>query len=185
MLNKHLEIAMFRITLGEYTIALSDNYPALYSEYHKHAKLADVLDGSDAEGSLFYVSLAKGADWPFLLVVQKYSPGPKSGFYPGVLLVPETRHVFIGAGKRLLVYSWDPPQKVPTETISVGFLGWERHGQFVIMSSELELAVWNISGEKLWSTFVEPPWDYTIENDRLHLNVMGKKSSFSLGEGTL
>lgn len=101
------------------------------------------------------------------------------------MLVPETRHIFIGVGKRVSVYSWDPPEKVLTETISVGFLGWERHGQFVIMSSELELAVWNIYGEKLWSTFVEPPWDYTIENDKLHLDVMGKKSTLSPGEGIL
>ncbi len=173
---------MFRITLDEYTITLSEDYPGMYHEYHKHAKLADVVDSSDAEGSLFYFSLAKGDDWPFLIVVQKCNPGPESGFYPGALLVPETHYVFIGAGKRLLAYTWDPPKKVLTETLSVGFLGWSRYGQFVIMSSELELAVWNINGEKLWSTFVEPPWNYTIENDELHLDVMGKETTFSLSK---
>ena len=41
-----------------------------------------------------------------------------------------------------------------------GFWNWERHGEFVIMSAELELAVWDIHGQKKWTTFVEPSWNY-------------------------
>ena len=47
------------------------------------------------------------------------------------------------------------------------------------MSAELEPAAGDLSGGKLWSTFVEPPWDYEVWDTQLELDVMGKKSSFS------
>ena len=65
----------------------------------------------------------------------------------------------------------------------VGFWGWRRHGDIVLMSAELEFAAWDVSGRKLWSTFVEPPWSYEILGDRVELDVMGRKSSFVAGIG--
>jgi hypothetical protein len=53
-------------------------------------------------------------------------------------------------------------------------------GDVVVMSAELELAAWTTTGEKLWTTFVEPPWEYAVEGDSLVLDVMGTKSSFGL-----
>lgn len=46
------------------------------------------------------------------------------------------------------------------------------------MAAELELAAWTIQGEKLWSTFVEPPWDHEVRDDVVYLDVMGNHSSF-------
>jgi hypothetical protein len=51
------------------------------------------------------------------------------------------------------------------------------------MSAELELAAWDWIGQKLWSTYVEPPWDYIVEADRVQLNVMGNKAEFDLRKG--
>jgi hypothetical protein len=47
----------------------------------------------------------------------------------------------------------------------------------------LELAAWDPQGEKLWSTFVEPPWDYRVTGDRVQLDVIGRKSDFELAQG--
>jgi hypothetical protein len=47
------------------------------------------------------------------------------------------------------------------------------------MAAELELAAWHIDGGKLWTTFVEPPREYSVEGDRVHLDVMGTKSDVS------
>lgn len=174
---------MFRITIGEYTLTVADDYPSIYNEYHKQAKLIEILESSDAEGTICFVSVAKGLNQPFLVVVQKYSPGQENGFQPGILLIPETRLLFIGAGERLLAYTWDPPKRLWEKSVIVGFWGWERYHQFVIMSAELELAVWDIYGKKRWSTFVEPPWDYKIDGETIHLEVMGKQSIFSLQHG--
>jgi hypothetical protein len=53
----------------------------------------------------------------------------------------------------------------------------------ILLSAELELAAWDTDGRKLWTTFVEPPWGYTVEGDRVHLDVMGNKQSFTLRDG--
>ena len=174
---------MFRITVDRYTLSMSSSLPATYDEYRKRVKLVEIFDSGGQGEGYFYLSVAQGNDWPFLIVAQRYAPGPESGFHPGVLLVPETQLLFIGAGERLLAYRLGPPEKLWEQEVMIGFWGWQRYQQFVIMSAELELAVWNIHGEKLWSTFVEPPWSYTIERDTIHLDVMGKQSSFSLPFG--
>ena len=51
------------------------------------------------------------------------------------------------------------------------------------MSAELELAAWDLEGKKLWATFVEPPWQYSVQGSRLHLDVMGNKSDFGVKAG--
>ena len=65
----------------------------------------------------------------------------------------------------------------------MGFWGWKRHGDIVVMSAELELAAWDLQGNKMWSTFVESPWYYEAQDTQLVLDVMGKKSSFSARTG--
>ncbi|GAA0580321.1 hypothetical protein GCM10010172_76640 [Paractinoplanes ferrugineus] len=64
-----------------------------------------------------------------------------------------------------------------------GFWGWCRHGEVVLMSAELELAAWTVDGEKLWTTFVEPPWSYDIDAGRVRVDVMGSVRSFDLRRG--
>jgi hypothetical protein len=51
------------------------------------------------------------------------------------------------------------------------------------MAAELELAAWDLRGRKLWSRFVEPPWEYRIEGEVIILDVMGAVSRFDLRTG--
>lgn len=51
------------------------------------------------------------------------------------------------------------------------------------MSAELELAAWNVNGGKLWSRFVEPPWDYEVTGEMITLNVMDTISHVHLLTG--
>lgn len=141
------------------------------------------IDLKIAQGMICFLAVKKRFDWPFLVVAQRYSPGGHAGFYPGVLFVPETHLLFIGAGTRLLAYQLDPPEKLWEDEADTGFWNWERYGELVIMSAELELAVWDIHGQKRWSTFVEPPWNYEIDGDLIHLDVMGQRTSFPLNRG--
>lgn len=176
---------MFRITTGEYCFSVADHYPPLYHEYCEHALLADLFRGEDASDALCVVSVAKDDNWPFLVVAQEYRPGPQSGFYPGILFLPETHMLFIGAGELLLSYEVDinHPKKITEEGIGGGFWGWRLSGDHVIMSSELELAVWDKQGNRLWNYFVEPPWTYAIKENVVFLDVMGKEISFLLSSG--
>jgi hypothetical protein len=64
-----------------------------------------------------------------------------------------------------------------------GFWGWRLHDDVVVMSAELELAAWTTGGEKLWTTFVEPPWSYAVEDSTVRLDVMGEISEFPLQRG--
>jgi len=50
----------------------------------------------------------------------------------------------------------------------------------VLMAAELALAAWDRTGRKLWSRFVEPPWSFLVVDDKVHLDVMGKHTEFSL-----
>ena len=175
-----------RLTFGHYTVLVSDYLPLQDEVYRQHATLIEHREDS-ATGlgdNFFYVAVSQdGHQWPFLIVTQYYSPGPNAGFYPGVLLLLETSLLFIGAGEHLLAYRLDPLARLWEDKADVGFLGWERYRDIFIMSAELELAVWNIRGEKLWATFVEPPWDYHLDEDTIHIDVMGAKASFPLYEG--
>ncbi len=65
----------------------------------------------------------------------------------------------------------------------MGFWGWSRHGDVVVMSAELGLSAWDVRGAKLWETFVEPPWRFDVVGSDLELDVMGQRRTFSLERG--
>ena len=174
---------MFDVTLGEYTLhCLPEGLPDLYVDYVRHAALAEDFNIRSSEGANCFLAVKRRNAWPFLVVAQRYEPAG-GGFYPGTILIPETNLLFIGAGTRLLAYDLIGIKRVWEDVADIGFWGWARHGNQVVMSAELELAAWDIRGKKLWTTFVEPPWDYSVTNDVVNLDVMGKQSSFPLETG--
>jgi hypothetical protein len=175
---------MFEVTYNDITLQCqSTALPDLYSEYRKHATLGEEFDlAGREEGQWCYVGVKKDSGWPFLTVAQRFWPSG-AGFHPGALLVPETLLLFIGAGERLLAYDLRVPKRLWLDAADTGFWHWDRYGGFVLMAAELEFAAWNTEGLKLWSTFVEPPWEYQVVGDSVILDVMGKKSTFDLQHG--
>src|SRR4051812_15741233 len=174
---------MFRVAIGEYSLLVHRGpLPGMYGEYRRHAALAEEFGLDSAEGEARFVAVATAHDWPSLVVAQRFEPCV-AGFDPGVLLVPETGVLFVGAGTRLLAYRLDGPERLWEDQADVGFWRWAQHGAYVLMSAELELAAWDTRGRKLWTTFVEPPWQYRVEGDQVRLDVMGRLSSFPLASG--
>jgi hypothetical protein len=149
------------------------------AEYFRHAQLAEEFDLKRAEGDFFFVSVACRNGWPTLVVAQKFAPS-QGGFNPGILLVPETKVLFIGAGERLKL---DPPSRLWEDKCDSGFWSWSQHHDYALMAAELELAAWDWNGRKLWTTFVEPPWEYEVVGDVARIDVMGRKSEFPLATG--
>jgi hypothetical protein len=176
---------MIQFGCGEYTVCGSVGaLPATYASMVRHAKLHDDLGVRGPEGTALVVTVATtSTGWPALVVAQRFDPGPEAGFHPGVLLIPEAAVLFVGAGTRLLGYDLRTPRRLWEDEADTGFWGWRRHGDLVIMSAELELAAWAVSGEKRWTTFVEPPWSYDVRDGKMELDVMGKKSTFPVGAG--
>ena len=177
---------MFRIACEEWTIGCSpEGLPAIYGAYREHAALAEEFGLERTDGECCFVGVQRGLDWPFLTVAQRCTPTPSQGFCPGALVVPETRLLFLGAGTRLLAYRLDGPERIWQDTADIGFWGWQRHGEFVVMSAEIEMAAWGIDGVKIWSTYVEPPWEYLVHDGIVHLDVMGSKLTFPIASGPL
>jgi hypothetical protein len=175
---------MFTMTVGNYALSVQQgSLPTIYGDYKKHAKLADEFAIRDhGAGELLFVSVSSGQHWPSLVVAQRFALA-EAGFDPAVLIVPETHTLFIGAGPCLLAYNLKDSRRLWEDTTKAGFWEWAQHGNTVIMSAELELAAWDVSGAKLWSMPLEPAWAFHVENNQAHVNVLGRKTVFGLREG--
>ncbi len=175
---------MFRIKIGKYDVIVqAPGLPALFANYLEHAKFTEQIDLSHSEGTSAFLAIGYQHEWPFLVIAQHYMPGEDAGFHPGILIIPETDILFVGAGERLLAYDLGNPSRLWEDSAKSGFWAWERYHDIVLMSAELEFAAWDINANKLWTIFVEPPWSYTIYNHIVELDIMGEKSSFSLQQG--
>lgn len=168
---------------GPYQVSCSQGtIPALRDDYLERAELIECFDLT-GEGEYLFVAVSplSGA-WPFLVVEQRYRPH-LGGFDPGILLIPETGLLLVGAGERLLAYSLTGPRRLWEDQANTGFWHWDRQDDIVLMAAELELAAWDLDARKLWTTFVEPPWTYKVENGMVDLDVMGTRSRFPLATG--
>jgi len=178
---------MFRVSLGEYEVSCgTDGLPIIHDRYEREAKLAERFgeEDRDTRATCFCAVAHRGEAWPYLTITQRYSPDFTVGFYPGLLLVPETHVLFLGAGRRLLAYDLSAPSRLWEDEADSGFWFWSRYGGFVLMAAELELAAWTVSGRKLWSRFVEPPWSYQVERSSVVVKVEGWQiTCLSLAEG--
>src|SRR5258708_2657028 len=105
------------------------------------------------------------------------------GLCPAIALLPDVHRLFVGAGEELFCYDLIEPRRLWRDRADTGLWGWEIAGATVLMSAELELAAWDKAGEKLWTTFVEPPWSYVVAEDHVTLDVMGEMSRFNLRDG--
>jgi L-alanine-DL-glutamate epimerase-like enolase superfamily enzyme len=158
----------------------------MLAEYQKRAALAELFDLEESGGSSVCFCAVRGREsgWPFLVVVQRYSPAG-CGFHPGILLVPETDRLFVGAGQRLLMYDLRQPARLWEDGADTGFWFWSQYDDVVLMAAELELAAWDMLGRKLWTRFVEPPWQYRVDRQIVLLDVMGTISRISIQDGNV
>lgn len=175
---------MFRLGCDGYIVCgYVGQLPPLYDSLVEHATLHDDFGVSGSDGTALCVTVGRSGRWPDLLVTQRIDRGPESGFFPAGLLVPETQIILIGGGTRLLAYDLGGPRRLWQDTADTGFWGWARHDDIILMSAELELAAWDLSGSKLWTTCVEPPWDYRVHDRHVTLDVMGDLSTFDIRTG--
>ena len=176
-------IQMFQVALGPFSLLVHRGpLPGIYSSYREHALLSEEFDLDKIDGEACMIAVCRNGDRPFLVVAQRFEPCV-AGFDPGALIVPETGLLFIGAGTRTLAYSLSPLKRLWEDTADVGFWSWRQHGQCVLMSAECELAAWDTSGKKLWTTFVEPPWSYRVESAKILLDTDAGKYDFHLRDG--
>jgi hypothetical protein len=174
-----------RLGCGEYTVSVSvGELSSIYDSQVQHAALHDDFGIYRAEGTPLVVTVMRSAvEWPDIVISQRFSPGPEAGFHPGTFLIPETHILLVGAGTRLLAYDLRSRRRLWEDEADTGFWGWSRHEDTVLMAAELEFAAWDARAQKLWTTFVEPPWTYNVMGRLVELDVMGTKSTFPIMTG--
>jgi hypothetical protein len=176
---------MFTVSFSEYeAYCQADGMPSaeMLVEFEQRAALAERFGMEFRGADGFCAVRRRGDEWPFLVVSQRYSPAGESGFYPGLVVVPEAHRLFLGAGCRLLAYDLSAPARLwAAETR--GFWSWSRYAGVVLMAGEQELAAWDVLGSKLWSRFVEPPWVYRVEGRVVLVDVRGRVSHLDLLTG--
>ena len=174
---------MFTITVGQYALSVQrGSLPTIYGDYKKHAQLTEEFALRPHDGELCFLSVSRAHPWPSLVIAQRFELSD-AGFDPGALLVEKTGTLFLGAGRRLLGYRVDPPQRLFEDKTDAGFWEWSQHGDVVLMAGELELAAWDTAGKKLWTMPLQPAWEYHVEKDLVHLDVLGRRTVFNLREG--
>lgn len=162
-------------------LALDTRLPGDLARREEDAVFSERV-GTTGDGTLF-LGWSEAGDRCSLVVTVRYDPAGW-GFTPGVLSVPETGLLFVGAGTTLLCYSVGAePRRLWADEADFGFWSWRRAGDRVLMAAELELAAWDLEGRKLWSTFVEPPWDFDVVDRRVELDVMGTVCAVDIDRG--
>jgi hypothetical protein len=171
------------VVLGEYELFYTlAGLPADYQILGEHAHIIDQLHDEQAYDSLCTLTIAKGEDWPFLVITRHCEH-----LNPAVLFIPETHLLFVGASSQISAYRLDKPRKMWHETLAENgtFTKWLRSGEFVLMTSDYELAAWDIYGWKKWSVNVESPWNYRVHKGMIELDATGNQSVFPLDIGPL
>src|SRR5688572_13633807 len=99
-------MAEVRFGCGEYTVSANvGELPSIYRAEVQRATLHDDFGIKGSEGTLLVVTVIRStADWPDLVISQRFSPGPQAGFHPGIFLISETQILLVGAGTHLLAY---------------------------------------------------------------------------------
>jgi len=135
--------------------------------------------GSEDEGEAAYALVHRAGGAPTLLVVGSHRPS----FGCGVHLAVDTGVLFFGCGESVCAYDMATGRKLHHDVTPFGFHSWNRHGDVLVMSGELEVAVYSLDGNRLWAATVEPPWDYGVNGERMYTVVLGHRVEFSLHAG--
>lgn len=176
---------MINFHFNQYQVAVqTGKEPDAYEQWLDHATFKDT-GNLKKEGLPIYVGVGQGGEWYPTVIAFRSNPIEYGGFHPGILIVPETGTFFIGPGKVIRTYDLKVPKRKSEKELSCGFQGWARHDDFVVMQGELAFGLYSPEGREIWSAFVEPPWTYDVEENRVKLNVMGKISYRNLKTGKI
>jgi len=169
-----------QIAIDRFRVRVFPRLDPVFDQYAARAKLADKIDARSGATRTCTVVVS---EQEAVLLAAAFGYELSGGLGPAVAFVPEPARLFVGAGVELLCYDLARPRRLWRDHADCGIHGWEVIDDVVLMSAELELAAWDTAGDKLWTTFVEPPWSYSIKGDQVQLDVMGEITRFGLRTG--
>lgn len=176
---------MIEFNFDKYKIAVQTvKEPGIYDMWLDRASFKDI-DGLKNDGIPIYIGVGHGEEWYNTVIAFRSDPIEYGGFDPGILIVPETNTLFVGAGTIVRTYDLKNQKRKFEKKLSCGFWGWSRHHDLILMQEESEFGIYTLDGQEIWSTFVEPPWSFDIEDNRVKLDVMDEISYRDLKTGEL
>jgi hypothetical protein len=167
---------MFEVGAGGFRVVMSNDAPHGLDE---RRVAVDRPGSADEDRPEVYVLVHRAGGAPTLLVVGR----TREGFGCGVHVVPDTGVMFFGCGESVCAYDMATGTRLHQDITPYAFHSWNRHGEVVLMSGELEVAAFALDGTKLWSAAVESPWDYGVTGENMYTLVMGHKVEFPLKNG--
>ncbi|PZR31072.1 MAG: hypothetical protein DI538_21615 [Azospira oryzae] len=161
---------MIKFSVDDYLIEVWWGKPPVIMDYYrKHSIFIDEKDLSN-QGTEFYVIISKGILHPsYSIIAFSSDPIGYAGFNPGIHYEKSSDTLFIGAGTTIKTYRLFDNKKIFQKNHGFGFWGWSKHGDYIIQQEETELGVFNLKGEKLWETFVSPPYEFNIDGEDIIL----------------
>jgi hypothetical protein len=137
--------------------------------YRKHAKFIDDRDLKN-EGTEVYIIISKGFLKPCSAIIAfKTDPVGYAGFRPGLHYEKESQTLFIGAGTIIKTFNLNNNKLIFEKNSGMGFWGWTKYKDFILQQEEIDFGVFNLTGEQLWQTYVSPPYDFELKDDKVTL----------------
>ena len=160
---------MYRISIGRYTVSVaSASGPVANDLIACHALLHDDLsDPSTREDRWCWFAVERSTGEVLLSVTAtgEATGGPDVA---GIQLIPETDRLLVAAADTLACYDLAQPRRLWRDR-AFWFRRWLRCGDVLLMQAEYELAAYDLSGDRLWSTQADFPYELEFTGTRLRL----------------
>ena len=172
------------ISIGRYGIDFNQD-PARPASDLLDAPAESYGDPSQYE-HLGFVGVTVYRDDVAILRVNQFYEQMSESITPGVLIVPETDRLFIGAGSRMLAYDLTTRRRLWIEDAQemMLFWGWLRRGQHVFAMGELELAVYGLDATPRFRIAADPPWPFEVSGAVLTVETDSETRGYSMADGT-
>jgi hypothetical protein len=147
-------------SIGEYTIAIGQFQSASQPEA---ALVLELGDGHD-DRVRRDLNVRHASRGNILELAIRFVPCGDSFAWPMALLVSETDTLFVAAGGVIGIYDLLTPREVLQHSTE---LHWTllRGPSGVLLIAELELRAWDLRGNDLWDTKIEPPHNVWLRGD--------------------
>lgn len=143
--------------------------PVILDYYKKYAVFIDDKDLKN-EGTEVYIIISKGFLNPETIIIAfKTDPVGYAGFGPGLHYEKDSQILFIGAGTIIKTFRLTDNKLIFEKNHGMGFWGWTKYNDFVLQKEEIDFGVFNLGGEQLWQTFVSPPYDFELKENKVTL----------------
>ena len=161
---------MIEFSVDNYSITVFlGRTPDILDYYKEHAVFIDDKDLKN-EGTEVYIIISKNFfESETTIIGFRTEPLGYAGFKPALHYENTSQTLFVGAGTIIKTIGLIDSKLIFEKKSGIGFWGWVKHGNFILQQEETAFGVFNLLGEQLWETYVTPPYNFEIKEDKIVL----------------